>query len=92
VNVIGSRADRVSEARIHVHADSLGVAVAGTKESAQVCPQTGSAALAAGHALGVLRSRAREVMEGLPASLDFTGDMLADTLVRPSREELYDAH
>jgi glucosamine--fructose-6-phosphate aminotransferase (isomerizing) len=79
VNVIGSQADRIADARIHVQAGPE-VAVASTKVYTGMLADQLMLAIALGRARGTLEeTRARELMEGLARLPGLAGQILSDT-------------
>jgi glucosamine--fructose-6-phosphate aminotransferase (isomerizing) len=92
VNVIGSQADRMSDARIHVQAGPE-VAVASTKVYTGMLADQILLAIALGHARGTLDpARARELLEGLARIPNLAGQLLADTSQYDLlAKQLYDA-
>jgi len=79
VNVIGSQADRVAEARIHVQAGPE-VAVASTKVYTGMLADLVLLAMAFGQARGTLdESQASELLDGLARLPGMAGDILGET-------------
>ncbi len=92
VNVIGSQADRVAEARIHVQAGPE-VAVASTKVYTGMLADLVLLAMAFGQARGTLSaSRASELLDGLARLPGMAGDILSDTVQYDDlARQIYDA-
>ncbi|MEO8285693.1 MAG: glutamine--fructose-6-phosphate transaminase (isomerizing) [Chloroflexota bacterium] len=92
VNVIGSQADRIAEARIHVQAGPE-VAVASTKVYTGMLAAQVLFAMSLGEARGTLdERRARELLDGLARLPAQTGDLLAqDAIYDELARQLYDA-
>jgi glucosamine--fructose-6-phosphate aminotransferase (isomerizing) len=92
VNVIGSQADRIADARIHVQAGPE-VAVASTKVYTGMLADELLLAIALGQARGTLEeSRARQLLDGLARLPHHAGQLLSDQSQYDAlAKQIYDA-